>query len=340
MICRKSFFVTVFALALFSACSRSEKTDGMKSEAGVRQTFAKLLKVSPDHPDVEVELHGTTVEDGIRTEDISWKSLDGETVPAFVMRPEKADGPLPVIIALHGSSGSRESMATKEFGRGDWKHPLHKESHKRLIGWARELSRHGYMTLAMTQLGLDTRLPHINDRANTMLIEGRTAMGAVLDEIRQAVTYLTQRPDVDAKKIGATGLSFGGITAFYIWILDDRVTASAPVCGAVGSAESMITVGNPNYHGTYWYVPDLLLMGDHWDFAAPLAPRPLLVWAPTEDVGMPKEGVDRLREALTPLYEKAGKPEALEIHQNPGHHTFSMEAFAAVKKFFDAHFMK
>ena len=55
---------------------------------------------------------------------------------------------------------------------------------------------------------------------------------------------------------------------------------------------------------------------------------------------MPKEGVDRLREALTPVYEKAGRPEALEIHQNPGHHTFSLEAFAAVKNFFDAHFKK
>ena len=128
-------------------------------------------------------------------------------------------------------------MITKQFGPGEWTRPGRDQPHTRMLGWARELARRGFLTLAMTQRGLDRRGPPINTQANILLTRDRTAMGAVLYEIRQAITYLAGRPDVDPKRIGTTGMSFGGITAFYAWVLDDRVAASAPICGGVGSVD-------------------------------------------------------------------------------------------------------
>jgi dienelactone hydrolase len=203
-----------------------------------------------------------------------------------------------------------------------------------MLGWARELARRGFVALAMTQRGLDSRMPPINTQANTMLAEGRTAMGAVLHEIRQAVTYLARRPEVDPAKIGATGMSFGGITAFYVWILDDRVAAAAPICGGVGSVAAFTQLGRQSYHGTYWWVPGMLAKGDQADFAEAIAPRPLMLWAPTEDIGMPREGVDRFVAQVRPAYERMRRAGAFVVHQQPGEHAFTAEAFQAMESFF------
>lgn len=300
-----------------------------------RQTFADLLKIPLDPPSVQVDVASVQREGDLIVEDLSWESLDGEVVPAFLIRPAESDGErLPAVVCLHGSSGSRESMATEEFGPGEWVRYGSDRPHNRMLGWARELARRGYVALAITQRGLDSREPAINTQANLMLIQGRTAMGAVLYEIRQGVTYLTERAEVDPERIAATGMSFGGITSFYSWLLDDRIRLAAPICGGVGSLESFMEKAQRlSYHGTYWWVPDMLVKGDHGDFAAALAPRPLLLWAPTEDIGMPREGVDRFVERVRPAYAQAGAEDALRVHQQPGEHSFSMDAFEALAAF-------
>ena len=304
-----------------------------------RKTFADLLKVSLDPPEVSVTVAERKTEDGILVEDLSWESLDGERAPALVMRPVNATGRLPAIICLHGSSGSRESMSTNTFGTGSWTRYGRERSHTRLLGWARELARQGYVELALTQRGLDRRRPGINDQSNALLAQGRTGMGAILHEIQPGRDLSRKPPGRGPETDRAAGLSFGGITAFYVWLIDERVAAAAPICGGVGSVDALIRVGRPDYHSTYWFIPNMLEKGDQADFAAAMAPRPLMVWAPTEDIGMPREGVDRFREVVAPAYERAGRSSTLLIHQPPGEHTFSKVAFEAMTKFFKTHLM-
>ena len=84
---------------------------------------------------------------------------------------------------------------------------------------------------------------------------------------------------MDPKRIGATGMSFGGITSFYIWVIDDRIAAAAPLCGGVGSVDVFGRKGrSSSYHGTYWWIPGMLAKGDQADFAAAIAPKPLMLW--------------------------------------------------------------
>ena len=79
----------------------------------------------------------------------------------------------------------------------------------------------------------------------------------------------------------------------------------------------------------------MLLKGDQGDFAASMAPRPLMLWAPLDDIGMPKEGVDQFLEKTQPAYEQAGAPRNLVIHRPPGEHAFTPDAFEAMVQFFD-----
>lgn len=209
-----------------------------------------------------------------------------------------------------------------------------------MLGWARELARRGYVTLALTQRGLDDRLPNTNDQAKDLLVRGRTLMGAIVHEIRQGITYLQQREDVNPDGIGITGMSFGGITTFYTWLVDDRIDAAAPICGGVGSIDLFLKQGSVGYHGFYWWIPNMLLHGDQGDFAAAHAPRPLMLWAPLDDIGMPKEGVEQFVEKTQPAYDKANASDRLVIHRPPGEHAFTLEAFEAMAAFFDKELKK
>jgi dienelactone hydrolase len=305
------------------------------SRAEAFRTFALLLKIPPAPPEVTVTVRNRLEEEGVVIEDISWESLDGEKPEAYVIRPKEAEGPLPAIVCLHGTGGDRASMCTKEFGQGEWTQYGSSKPHTRLLGWARELTRRGYLTLALTQRGLGPRTPDTNDQAKNLLVRGRTLMGALVYEIRQAITYLENRDDVNHSRIGITGLSFGGITTFYTWLVDDRPAAAASICGGVGSVDELLKRGSPSYHGLYWWIPDMLTRGDQGDFAAAMAPRPLMLWAPLEDIGMPKEGVDRFLTVARPAYEAAGAPQTLVVHQLPGEHSFTTEAFHAMAAFFD-----
>jgi dienelactone hydrolase len=304
-----------------------------------RAAFAELLKIPRALPAVvDVERRDVREEAGLTVEDIAWRAPDGEEVPALVVSPATdGAGPFPAVVCLHGSGGSREEVCAPSFGRGPWTPRAGGAPYTTLLGWGRELARHGYVVLALTQRGLDVRTPDTNDRAKDLLVRGRTLMGAIVTEIRQAVTYLQSRAEVDPARIGMTGISFGGITTFYSWLVDERIAAAAPVCGGVGSVDVLLRRGVPAYHGFYWWIPDLLTRGDQGDFAAAQAPRPLMLWAPRDDIGMPREGVDRFLEAAQPAYERAGASAALVVHQPPGEHDFTAEAFAALRAFFDTH---
>lgn len=299
------------------------------------RVFADLLRIPAEAPQVSAVVRERREEGTLFLEDVVWDSIDEEEVPAWVIRPAGTAGRLPAVICLHGTGGSRDSMAAPEFGNGEWTSYQASRTHRRLLGWARELSRRGYVTLAMTQRGLDYRLPNTEARNKEMLVHGRNVMGTIVYEIRQAITYLRSRPDVDPDRIGITGMSFGGITSFYTWLVDHRLAAAAPICGGVGSVQTFLDIGSRGYHGIYWWVPDMLKWGDQGDFAAAMAPRPLMLWAPLDDIGMPKEGVDEFLRGALPAYEQAGARDKLVVHRPPGEHTFSLAAFEALVEFFD-----
>jgi len=334
---RTCFLLVGLVVLLCPVPGVSAESKPFKSRTEAMGTFAQLLKIPLGVPSVSVTVKNTRKEQGLVVEDISWEALDQEHPIAYVIRPIQATTSLPAIICLHGTGGSRESESAPTFEIGDWTRYGETAPHKRLLGWARELARRGYLTLTLTQRGLDRRIPDTNDQAKDLLVRGRTLMGAIVQEIRQGVTYLQSRKDIDPRRIGMTGMSFGGITTFYTWLVDERIAAAAPICGGVGSIDVFLKTGRRSYHGFYWWIPDMLNRGDQGDFAAAMAPRPLMLWAPTEDIGMPKEGVERFAELVRPAYVAAKAEKALVLHRLPGEHNFTFEAFEAMEQFFRTH---
>jgi dienelactone hydrolase len=134
---------------------------------------------------------------------------------AYLGRPEKAEGKLPAMVLVHGGGGT----AFKE--------------------WAELWVKRGYVALAMDLAGqgLDgKRLPDggpgQDDDTKFADVPAHDAWSyhAVADVIRGA-SLLASLPELDADKIGITGISWGGYLTCIVAGLDDRLKVAVPVYG-------------------------------------------------------------------------------------------------------------
>lgn len=134
---------------------------------------------------------------------------------------------------------------------------------------------------------------------------GRTLWGMILRDDLAALDYLCSRPEVDAQRIGVTGISMGSTRSWWIMALDDRPRAA--VCVACMTRyEELIRAGMLKAHGIYYFVPGML---KHFDTEAVIAlgaPRPMLFMTGDQDGGSPVEGVKRLGEIVGQVYALHG----------------------------------
>lgn len=134
---------------------------------------------------------------------------------------------------------------------------------------------------------------------------GRTLWGMMVRDDLTALDYLCSRPEVDAARVGVTGISMGSTRSWWIMALDDRPRAA--VCVACMTRyEELIRAGMLKAHGIYYFVPGML---KHFDTEAVIAlgaPRPMLFMTGDQDGGSPIEGVKHLGEIVSQVYALHG----------------------------------
>lgn len=167
-------------------------------------------------------------------------------------------------------------------------------------------------------------------------------------DVSRALDYLESRPDVDATRVGASGVSMGGMIAWFAAAADERLAAVAPLIGVQhfgwavrqrryhARVESIPGVfeaaqadrGQPADHraadpGTVTAVWRTLLPGLAEVYDAPellslLAPRPALVVNGELDPRCPMPGVRIALLEARKEYEAHGAPSALRLFMDPG----------------------
>jgi hypothetical protein len=110
-------------------------------------------------------------------------------------------------------------------------------------------------------------------------------------------TYLETREDLDASRLGAMGISGGGMHAFFSTCVDERIKACV-LSGYYSTFRDSILA---MHHCTCNFVPGLHRFGEMYDLVGLIAPRPLLVEAGSYDPIFPiaavKASVERARSA-------------------------------------------
>ncbi len=134
---------------------------------------------------------------------------------------------------------------------------------------------------------------------------GRTLWGMIVRDDLMALDILAARPEVDARRIGVTGISMGSTRAWWVMALDDRPAAA--VCVACMTRyQDLIRAGMLKAHGIYYFVPGLLTHFDTEAILALAAPRPMLFMTGDQDSGSPIEGVKKLGDIVGQVYALHG----------------------------------
>ena len=298
----------------------------------VRSKLLELLGLDEIPKEVDFTEGTTQEEEDIRATQLTYTNSLGETVPGILMTPLNASSQkLPGVVCIPGTGGSAEMVADQQFYLAEAPSAM-------LVGWAHELARRGFATLAISPKGSVTRRPsieHWNLEGKLLTPYGRPQMGILVEETLRAARILAASEGVNPDSIGITGMSLGGNATWYAMAAAPWIRAGAPICGGVGRMASLIHTGDIERHSAYFFIPHMLRYFDHPEVvAACMPPRPFMMVAPTQDEDMPREGVDDLIQVVGQVYASLGHPERFKVYQPDGNHRFLVEYFEWMVEWF------
>jgi dienelactone hydrolase/lysophospholipase L1-like esterase len=229
--------------------------------------------------------------------------VDSE-VTALMLVPEGRKRPMPAILWLHSSTPDKTQVIIPGTNGGT-------ES----LG--ETLVRAGYAVLSPDSYWHGDRAgtgpsgtaesgrAEQEDLFKLNLWFGRTLWGMFVRDDQVALDYLCSRPEVDASRIGATGMSMGSTRAWWLAAVDERVAAVVAVA-CLTRYQNLIAHGDLRQHGVYYFVNGLLRHFDSEGVLALIAPRPFLALTGELDAGSPADGVRVLGHAVGGTYQALG----------------------------------
>ncbi|MBN1964325.1 MAG: dienelactone hydrolase [Anaerolineae bacterium] len=163
------------------------------------------------------------------------------------------------------------------------------------------------------------------------LWEGRTLWGMIVRDDLLALNYLCTRPDVDSKRLAATGMSLGASRTTWVSALDDRIALTIPVA-QMTRYRDFADAGRMNGHSIYYYVPGALVAGiDMEHLASLVAPRAQIILIGDSDPLSPASGVRTVEAFTRQVYALYGAADRFQTVLYEGvDHTYTPAMFAAV----------
>ena len=327
---KRAWFFCLLLSALQFVGAQAALADG----GDTRAAFLQVI----DRPRVALapELAPLPDADGLKKFHLLYSSEAGERVPGYVLLPDSTRfaGARPVVIAMHGTGGSKDARDVTSI--------MQKAARAGFIAVAIDGRFHGERTRS------GSGAKEYNDAIARAWREGKghpfyydTAW-----DIMRLIDYLQTRKDVDAKRIGLTGISKGGIETYLTAAADPRVAAAVPYIGVQSFQWAMdhgqwrariATIGDAfrtaaNEAGKSEDVEflrqfyDRVVPGIYGPFDGPamltaIAPRPVLVVNSDSDANTPIAGVRLAVQTAQPAYVsmQASDKLVLRVQENTAH---------------------
>jgi cephalosporin-C deacetylase-like acetyl esterase len=257
-----------------------------------------------------------------------------ESVPAYLLLPEKRQEPAPGLLYIHAHGGTYE-LGKEELILG----------RKVLPAYAPVCAAKGLVTLAIDSWCFSGRKHQDDGRTGEsdtfkfMLWKGQVLWGMMMFDEFQAVTYLAGRPEVDPNRLGAFGLSMGSTKAWWLAALDPRIKLCVDLC-CLTDFEELIKIHNLRGHSIYYFVPSLLKHFQTHEINELIVPRAHLSLNGRKDLLTPVAGVERIRDHLLPLYEKDGRKEDCRIELFDCGHEETPAMRKLVSEWFDRYLVR
>jgi dienelactone hydrolase len=262
----------------------------------------------------------------------SFASDANDRVPGILIKPENFQGRLPVVIALHGTGGSKANM----------------------LAFCRKLATNGFVAVAIDgRYHGERKSRKSQNDYNDAIVRAFHGSGEhpffydTVWDVTRLVDYLQTRDDVDANRIGLIGISKGGIETYLAAAADKRIAVAVPCIGVQSFSWAL---RNDDWQGRIGTIqpafdaiakskdvtkPDSKFVKKFYDRVAPkiysefdgpkmlplIAPRPLLVINSDSDNHTPLPGVIECTNAAHLAYHAANADDhfAVIIQQKTGH---------------------
>ena len=324
--------VLLFSIAAFAA------------ESNPRADFLKLI----ERPRVALAAQTGEISDtnGIALFHFSFATEPGQRVPGILLKPEISKGRRPVVIALHGTGGTKSNM----------------------LSLCRKLAARGFIAVAIDGRfhGERTKSGKGSAEYQDAIVRAWRGDGGhplyfdTVWDVMRLVDYLKTRRDVDARRIGLIGISKGGIETYLAAAADTRIAVAVPCIGVqsfrwglehngwqgrVGTIPQAFASVTNDAHAaadaalvkTFY---DRVIPGIDSEFDGPtllplIAPRPLLVINGDSDIHTPLPGVMECVDAAKLAYKKNWHEDrfAVRIEEKSGHKVTADSERAAIEWF-------
>jgi dienelactone hydrolase len=275
--------------------------------------------------------------EGLKKYHVWFDSEATEHVPGYLLLPDPAKfkGRRPVVIALHGTGGTKDAGQIPEI--------------------VLRAARAGFIGVA-----IDGRFHGERTKAGSGVAEYDDAIAAAFKtgkghpfyydtawDVMCLIDYLGTRKDVDAARIGLTGISKGGIETYLTAAADPRVAAAVSYIGVqsfrwaldngqwrariatiqAGFDAAAASAGKSSASVDFvreFYArvaPGIDGRFDGPAMLAAIAPRPLLVVNGDSDANTPIAGVRLSVAAAKPIYDAANSSDKLQfiVQENTPH---------------------
>jgi len=303
------------------------KEDWLKLRPKLREQYFEMLGLwpLPEKTPLNAAVTGKVEQGDVVIEKVHFQSKPKLYVTGNFYRPKKVEGKLPTILYVCGHSGrGRDGNKTAFQDHGMW------------------FASNGYVCLIIDtlQLGEVEGKHHGTYNLNRFWWQslGYTPAGVECWNGVRAIDYLVTRPEVDADRIGVTGISGGGASTIWIAAADDRVKVAVPVSG-MSDLESYVTNRIINGHCDCM----LLVNTYQWEWttiAALIAPRPMLFANSDMDGIFPMDGNRRIIARLRDCYKVLGAADNVDEYVSKGGHDYREDLRVAIFKFFNKHLKK
>ncbi len=205
-------------------------------QAETRKALAQAigLRAVSNHP-IQPQLIESVDKGDYLREKVLLQTSAQTLMPVYLLIPKETPGPRPTVLAFHGHGyGVKDLVGLWEDGQErDLPDGYHKD-------FAIELCRAGFFVAApeiacfgerQTDFSylnpiLDQPVPTSCTHAAMLAFHlGTSVVGMRVHDGLRLVDYLETRPEVDLRRLGAMGISGGGMHTFFSTCLDERIRA-------------------------------------------------------------------------------------------------------------------
>ncbi len=273
--------------------------------------FSAGLMPWPEKTPLHAEVFDKTEHEDYTIEKVILETYPGFFLGGNLFRPVGKQGPFPAVVSPHGHW---------RFGR------LENQQLNSTIGRGITLARQGYIVLNYDMVGYNDTAAHIDhqrDWGRRAELWGVGILGLQLWNSIRVTDFLLSLPDVDPKRVAATGASGGGSQVFLQTAVDDRIQYAAPV-----NMISAYMQGGDRCENA----PNLRIDTNNMEIGALTAPRPMLMVSATGDwtKNTPREEFP----AIQKIYSLYGAEDGIEEAQFDSPHNYHQDSREAMYRFF------